>query len=144
MIKIEWSGLTEFLQQFHGIPSDIEQTARTIITTETEGAAQEIRQELEHVYQSRTGNLVNGVRTFYPKGTLYMGIVRNVSPHSHLMEWGTKDRFYGRARRGKIQQPEPKITPVIARRRRARMSRQLVDMLREMGFEVSGYEESSA
>jgi hypothetical protein len=75
------------------------------------------------------------VRTQYPSATILVGKVLSRAPHSHLYEFGTKRRRTAKgANRGAMS--EKAITVPIARRRRARMARRLVDLLRSKGFQV--------
>jgi len=134
--KVVWSGLDEFLKEFGSIPQALNSEGMAILREETEGAGVELAQSYKRV----TGNLARGVKTEYPSATILVGIVRNKSPHSHLWHWGTKERKtdsgWNRGRMwGKTAQPPEPLVP-IARRRRARMARRLVDLLRSKGFQI--------
>lgn len=132
MSRVQWNGLTEYLKEFGSIPAHLHEQGMAIIREETEGAAVEIAQTY---VRGKTGNLKSRVRTSYPATTLLVGLVRSASPHSHLYEFGTKKRQNaGGANRGVM--PETPVTVPIARRRRARMARRMVDLLRRAGFNV--------
>ena len=133
MTRIEWTGLDAFLRDVHAIPQTLQREGFVIVREETEGAAAEIVQQ----YPRKTGALQRRVKTTYPSSTILVGLVLSASPHSHLYEFGTKKRTNAAgANRGVM--PATPVTVPIARRRRARMSRRLVDLLRANGFEV-GY-----
>lgn len=131
------SGLEEFLRNLLALPEDLNRDGFAIVQGETEGAAIEIRQEYGRQFKQHTGNLANSVHTFYPKSEVLVGIVRSLAPHAHLVEWGTRARSYKGQSRGAMSKPSPTITPTIARRRRARMARALVDMVKRYNFEVT-------
>lgn len=131
--RVQWSGLDEFLREFGSIPETLNSEGMTIVREETEGAAVEIAQ----AYPRKTGTLSRRVRTVYPSATVLVGIVQSRAPHAHLFEFGTTARktFTG-ANRGRMPKATPPITVPIARRRRARMARRMVEMLRRVGFQV--------
>ena len=133
--RVQWSGLDEFLREFGSIPQKLHDEGMTIIREETEGAAVEIAQQYaQHVH---TGRLARSVRTLYPSSTILVGIVKSVAPHSHLFEFGTKQRrTLSGWNRGTMPKASPEITVPIARRRRGRMARRMVQMLRRAGFQV--------
>jgi len=129
--KVVWSGLDEFLREFGSIPHDLHEEGMAIIREETEGAAVEIAQQYPRV----TGTLASRVRTSYPSTTILVGLVKSAAPHAHLYEFGTKTRANRQgANRGRM--PATQVTVPIARRRRARMARRMVELLRRKGFEV--------
>jgi hypothetical protein len=129
--KLQWSGLNDFLREFGAIPEQLREEGMQIIREETEGAAQEIAQQYPRV----TGNLQRRVKVEFPSSTILVGIVRSGSPHSHLYEFGTKQRRTDAgANRGVM--PAKAVTVPIARRRRARMARRMVELLRRKGFQV--------
>jgi hypothetical protein len=130
-VRVQWSGLQEFLREFGSLPETLNAEGMAIIREETEGAAVEIQQ----AYPKKTGTLARRVRTQYPSATILVGKVLSRAPHSHLYEFGTKRRRTAKgANRGAMS--EKAITVPIARRRRARMARRLVDLLRSKGFQV--------
>jgi hypothetical protein len=130
-VRVQWKGLQEFLREFGSIPKDLQSEGMDIIRDETEGAAI----EMARAYPRKSGNLAKSVRTFYPSSTILVGIARAASPHSHLFEFGTKRRETNSgSNRGTM--PAQEVTVPIARRRRSRMARRLVDLLRRKGFKV--------
>jgi hypothetical protein len=137
MMRVEWTGLDAFLKDLHALPQDLQRDGFVIVREETEGAAAEIVQR--YAPARKTGALERRVQTQFPSSTILVGLVLSLAPHSHLYEWGTKKRKNAAgSNRGTMPAAKPKITGPIARRRRARMSRRLVDLLRANGFEV-GY-----
>lgn len=131
--KVQWQGLDEFLREFGAIPQHLHEEGMGIIREETEGAAAEISQ----AYPRKTGTLASRVRTSYPSTSILVGLVRSAAPHSHLFEFGTKQRRTARGfNRGVMPKANPSVVVPIARRRRARMARRMVDMLRRAGFQV--------
>lgn len=134
--RVTWSGLDEFLREFGAIPQELNSQGMEILREETEGAAVEIAQQYSQV--SKTGNLARRVRTVYPSSTILVGIVESRAPHAHLYEWGTKARKTDSgANRGKMPEAAPPVVVPVARRRRARMARRLVDLLRSKGFQIA-------
>lgn len=130
-VKVQWTGLDEFLREFGSIPEQLHDEGMGIIREETEGAAVEIAQG----YGRKTGRLARLVKTFYPSSTVLVGIVKSMAPHAHLYEFGTRRRQTANgANRGTM--PEKSVTVPVARRRRARMARRMVEMLRRKGFQV--------
>jgi hypothetical protein len=132
-VRVHWTGLQEFLREFGAIPRELQSEGMAIIRDETEGASIEMAQG----YARKSGKLAKSVRTFYPSSSILVGIARATAPHSHLFEFGTRRRqTLGGANRGTM--PEKEVTVPIARRRRERMARRLVEMLRGKGFKVGG------
>ena len=125
--SVKWTGLDEFLREFTSIPKDLHEEGMAIVREETEGTAVEISQ----AYTRKTGTLASRVRTFYPSSTILVGLVKSMAPHAHLYEFDHKKR----GPKGGVVKGRATTVP-IARRRRARMSRRLVDMLRRHGFDV--------
>jgi len=129
--RVEVRGLVELRKQISDMPEDIQAQAAVIVREATEGA----RTDLQAAYPSKTGTLRARVRTAYQRGGL-SGRMNSQAPHSHLYEEGTKVRQNKRgANRGRMKAtPE---TPGIATRRRFIMFRQLIAMLRSLGFTVN-------
>ncbi len=133
--RVQVTGLDELIAALHTASADVRTEGMSIVRDATEGAANEIRQ----AYPRKTGTLARRVGTTYPSSTLLVGIVRSAAPHSHLYEFGTRQRRTASgANRGAMPAANPEITPVIAARRRRLMVDQLIDMVRARGmFEVS-------
>lgn len=130
-VSVQWSGLDAFLKDLHAIPRDLQRDGFAIVREETEGAAAEIAQH----YPKKTGALQRRVKTQFPSSTILIGLVISGAPHAQFYEFGTKKRTNAAgANRGAM--PATPVTVPIARQRRARMSRRLVDLLRHNGFEV--------
>ena len=135
--SVRWSGFSEFLREFGSIPERLKSEGMGIVVEETEGAANEIRQ----AYPRVTGTLAKRVRTSYPSTSILVGLVRSQAPHAHLYEFGTRQRRTSKgANRGVMPAANPAVVVPIARRRRSRMARRMVDMLRRMGFQVGNGE----
>jgi hypothetical protein len=129
--RVRWEGLDAFLREFGSLPEELQQEGLGIVREETEGAAVEIATQLPR----RRGVLAGRVRTFYPSSSILVGLVQLTAPHAHLFHFGSKDRRTDSgANRGRM--PGKNITVPVARRRRARMARRLVELLRRKGFQV--------
>lgn len=133
--RVVVTGLTELIQALQHASDGARTEGMQIVREETEGAAAEIRQALPR----KTGDMVSRVQTTYPSSTVLVGIVRSASPHSHLVEFGTRQRRTASgANRGAMPKANPQITPVIAAKHRTRMYERLMEMLRRTGlFEVT-------
>ncbi len=129
MTGIKWTGFEEFLREFGSIPEQLHEEGRQILTEETEGAAQEIRQA--YGPHRKTGALESRVRTSYPSTTVLVGLVQSKAPHAHLFEFDHKKR----GSKGGVVRGRATTVP-IARRRRERMYRRMADMLRRHNFNV--------
>lgn len=131
--RVQVTGLDELMKAMHDAPVEIRTEAMSIVRDETESAATEIKQE----YVRKTGTLAARVATSYPSSTTLVGIVRSAAPHSHIYEFGTKQRrTKSGANRGVM--PANEVTPVVATRHRRRMYDRLIAMLRGIGlFEVT-------
>ncbi len=131
--RVDVTGLKELMQQLTHAPREIREDAMEIVREETEGAAIEMTQ----AYAVKTGTLKNRVKTSYPVSGALIGIAQSTAPHSHLYEWGTRQRRAANgANRGVM--PAKPTTPAIAQRRRARMARRLMELVKRFGFQVSG------
>lgn len=136
-VKVQWSGLTEFLQVMGSLPRELTAEGMAIVQSETEAAAQDIRRAYQTQTRNPTGEMLRRVRTVYPSSTVLVGMVRSEAPHSHLFEEGTKKRKTARGNnRGTMPAANPPITAVIAPRHRARMRYRLVQLLRRNGFQI--------
>jgi hypothetical protein len=139
LVSVQFTGLDQLIRELTDAPEHIRADGMVIVREETEGARAEVENEYAVKFKRKTGNLSKRVKTLYPSTTLLVGIVQSTAPHSHLVEFGTKQRRNAAgANRGSVQEQSPKITPVIAEKRRARMYRRLKEMLAGMGFQVSG------
>lgn len=132
---VRLDGFDDLIRQLTAAPQQIREQGMVIVKEETEGAATEIALR----YPTRSGTLARRVRTEYPSSTVLVGIVRSAAPHAHLVEFGTKPRQTSTgANRGVMPAANPAITVPIARKRRERMYHRLAEMLRGMGYQVTG------
>lgn len=133
--RVQMTGLDALMRELTNAPEDIRTEARAIVREATEGAAS----EMAHRYPvGKTGTLRRRVRTSYPSSVALVGIAQNAAPHSHLYEFGTRQRQTSRgANRGSMPEARPEIVVPIAQKHRARMFDRLVDMLQRRGFQVS-------
>jgi hypothetical protein len=124
--------MDELIKQLTDAPTDIRQDGMGIVKEETEAAAYEIAL----AYSRRTGRLARQVRTAFPSTTILYGQVISAAPHSHIYEFGSRQRRTDRGwNRGSM--PEQQVTAPIAQRRRTRMMQRLADMLRQRGWQVT-------
>jgi len=125
------NGFDELRHALVTMPHEIREEAMDVVRDETEGAAIEMMQ----AYAAKSGTLRSRVKTSYPVSGALIGIALSTAPHSHLYEFGTRQRqTRGGANRGAM--PEHSTTPRIAQRRRERMARRLVELVRRFGFQV--------
>lgn len=133
-MSVRWTGLRELSKVLQAAGDDVRGPAMAIVRDETEQAARDIAAALP----SKTGTLRSRIRTRYPSSRRLVGIVSSAAPHSHLYEFGTKTRRT-RAGSNRGRMPANPVTPRVAKIRRARMFRRLIDMVKAMGlFQVSG------
>lgn len=138
-MSVQIQGFDELIRQLTDAPEHIRDRGMEIVKATTETAAREIQATYP---KGPTGNLRDRVKTFYPSESLLVGIIRSTAPHSHLWEFGTRVRRNAAgANRGRMPAHKghaAKVTPTIADKHRQTMVRQLVAMLRGMGFQISG------
>ena len=135
--SVRLDGVDALVAELTKAPAHIRAQGMQIIREETEGHAAEVRRQYE---QHRvTGNLARGVTTEYPSTQVLIGIVRSRAKHAHIFEQGTRQRRTNNgANRGRMPKPDPQVFVPAAIRRRERMRHRLADMLRDMGFQVTG------
>jgi hypothetical protein len=132
-VSVDLAGFEALIEELRNAPKEIRDEAMEIVRDTTEAAATEIRS----AYPKVTGNLASRIRTSYPASGILAGIVMSTAPHSHLYEWGTRQRMTASgANRGKMPRPKQDVTPPIAIRHRRRMYERLIDMLRAKGFQI--------
>lgn len=135
--SVRLDGFDELVAELTKAPEHVRVNGMTIIREETEGHAQEVRNA--YGQHRVTGALERGVSTEYPSTQVLVGIVRSRAKHAHIFENGTQiRRTNSGANRGRMPKPSPQVFVPIAIRRRERMKQRLADMLRGLGFEVSG------
>lgn len=132
MVKLE--GFDELVKQLTNAPKEIRAEAMEIVREETEGAAVDIAAGYP---EGPTGNLRRRVKTSYPSSQIIVGIAQSTAPHSHLYEFGTQVRKTDSGANRGSTRPHP-VTVPVARKRRARIFRRLVDLVTRRGFEVTG------
>lgn len=131
--RIEFTGLEELKTELGKANADFRAKAMAIVRDETEQAAKDIVASMGR----KTGTLRSRVRTFYPSASTLIGIVRSQAPHSNIVERGTKRRQNRKGANRGVMPANPSVAKAAPPRRR-RMYRRLADMLRAMGFEVTG------
>jgi hypothetical protein len=134
---IRWDGFDSFLREFQALPEALRTEGLAIVQEETTGAAVEITQR----YGRKTGTMARRVRVEFPNSKLLVGAVVSAAPHAHLYEFGTGNRQTAKgANRGRMPAADPPVIIPIARKRRARMRRRLVELLRRHGFAIGDAE----
>lgn len=135
-MSVDLVGFDALLQELANAPKEIRAEAMAIVRDTTEAAASDIRS----AYPKFTGNLASRVKTVYPGESVIAGIVISTAPHSHLYEFGTKQRTTkSGANRGAATAHKghgDTVTPTIAVKHRRRMYDRLVEMLRGKGFQI--------
>lgn len=123
---LKWSGLDEFRRQLRDLPVHLRDDADGIVTRTTEAA----KVATVTNYPEVTGNLRKGVGTKYERSAYgIIGTVYSRSPHAHLYEQGTVKT---------PPAPYYKRLGFHAGRQRRIMWKELADMMRAHGLEVSG------
>jgi hypothetical protein len=134
--SIKMSGLTELQKFISEADEDIRTEATTIVHEATEQTAREWRRRMP---RGETGNLQAGLTTKYPAANEIVGVTLSSAPHSHLVEFGTKNRkTKSGADRGKMPKLEGDNAGFIAQRNRSQMYNRLLQMIKRFGFEISG------
>lgn len=124
-------GLDELIRTLTDAPKHVRDAGMEIVRDEVEGAASEVRAAYPD------GPMKRGVKVDFPSSTLLIGAVKSSSPESHLYEFGTQVRRTGAGANRGAAPPHP-VTVPIAKKRRRRMFERLKQMVKDMGFEVSG------
>jgi hypothetical protein len=133
--RIVLDGFQDLLRQLNTMEASVRAEAHAILLGEATGGSVELIQS----YKRKTGNLASRVRVIEEGGDVVGAVIVSASPHSHLYHWGTGERRTAKgANRGRGPRANPEPLVPIARRRRARAQRRLVEMLERKGFEVSG------
>lgn len=129
--RVQVTGLRELAEFFAKAPDAIRAEAMDVVRETTEAAANEIRPQ----YPVKTGTLRDRVRTTYPASTVLAGVVLSSAPHSHLYDFGTRQRrTRSGANRGRM--PEKAVVVPVAQRYRVRLVEQLKAVIRRFGFVV--------
>jgi hypothetical protein len=129
-------GLAELRAALLALPSGLTDEAGRIVTRAAEQVGGEVRLNYPHV----TGTLKRRVTVTVEANRFGAGaIVKSGAPHASLYEYGSNPRRNGKgANRGRMPQG-PTDSRVIPRaiRTRAKMTDQLVELVRSAGFEVT-------
>jgi len=131
--RVELKGFDELIAALTVAPVEIRAEGLQIVRRVTEGA----RQEIAAAYSQHTvtGTLAKRVTAEFPSTQILIGIVKSRAPHSHLFEFGTKQRRTATgANRGTMPAVDPAIFVPIARHWRAQMFDGLLAMMRAKGF----------
>jgi hypothetical protein len=140
--RVTFDGLDALLRDIANLPAALKTDARQIVTRRTEAAAEDVRRAYPEASRTPTGTgtLRNRVKTFYPSTTVIVGIVRSQAPHANIYEFGTHQRKTRAGWNRGTMPPHPDgdgVTPPIAQRHRRLMRRELIDMVRGHGFDVT-------
>lgn len=132
---VKWDGLNEFKRDLRNLPADLAKETADIVVAHGEQAQRLL--QAEYATHAVTGNLWRGVTLErYVTKDRVEAKVRSRAPHSHIFEWGTKQR---RTRRGwkRGAMPAAHIAVPIFQRVRAAMYRAIVPVLERAGFKVA-------
>lgn len=134
--RIKWEGLNELRTALRQLPVELSGDASEFVEHAAEITASSLRQSYP---LGDTGNLRAGVKVSTERSQFGVkGVVKSTSPHSHLWEFGTQSR---RTRQGwsRGRSPEHRRDGLIpiAQRNRRQMYRQLVELVKRAGFQVS-------
>jgi len=132
-----FDGLAELRAALRNLPADLAGEAQKIVEGAANGAAVAVRRN--YASHRRTGKLQDSVQVDHSTaGPFAAGaLVLSVSPHAHLIEWGTEARHTAiGANRGRMP-PMHLFVPVMEKARHD-MYAQLAAMLKRHGLEVSG------
>lgn len=134
-MSLAWSGMDEFRAALQQLPAELTSDAGEIVENAIERASFSVRQAYP------PGELRDGVQITMDRGAYgVLGRLRNASPLSHLWEFGTQERhdLAGSDRGAMFKTPgkgRPTFVP-IAIRERARMTQELITLVRSAGFTV--------
>lgn len=137
-VKVQMEGLDELRAELRKLPSDLNRKARDRVIGTANAAAADLGQAYD---RSRvTGNMRRGIKVKVEETeTTTTAQVRSTSPHAHLWEFGTEVRRTQKLlNRGEAPAHYDQGLVGIAQRKRRQLNTNLVDIVREAGFEVSG------
>ena len=156
--RIMWDGLDVLTKALQMLPVHLRDEATTIIHATAQGAMEEIKAAYP---EGPTGNLKKGMKVTVrasgsaPGGDITpgmgvefgaAGIVKNSAKHAWIFEYGTQARYVNTLPLGRVKNfgyrrgampPGRVFIPIVVRRRRE-MYADLSDVVRKLGFEVSG------
>jgi hypothetical protein len=129
-VRLKIEGFDEFGLDLAKMPEEMTAEAQVIVWSAGRNAEQAIRE----AYPKGTGELRKGMRVDYVDQARRVGaIVRNLSPHAHLFEYGTQERHTKAGlNRGRMP-PAHVFVPTVMRARR-RMQLLLLEMIGRFGF----------
>lgn len=137
-VLLKWDGLKELREALRQLPAHLASRAGSIVDRRAQNAAAAIR--AGYARHRVTGNLANRVTVSLEDTGRFgaMAVVRARSPHAHLFEFGTQRRKFNKANRGVMPKANPPIFVPTVEHERTQMNRELIELVREAGFEVTG------
>jgi len=135
-VRLTLDGMAEFREGLRRLPEDLAAKAALVVRD----TAQQVGQEVQFNYPSRTGNLKRGVKvTLDGSKVSVRGVVRSGAPHAHLYEYGTARRQTTKgANRGVMPKgPTEDLVGPRASRARKRMTDELIVIVQEAGLTTS-------
>jgi hypothetical protein len=135
--RVVFDGLAQLRADLLSLPDDLAQEAAVIVDDTTEVTASSLRQAYP---RGETGKLRDGVRAEMKREQFgVVGTVHSTSPHAHLWEFGTQLRRTREGwNRGRMPSRDREGLVSIAARNRRQMNGQLVELVRNAGFDVTG------
>lgn len=136
-VKLEMQGLAELRTALRNLPEDLAREGDVIVLAHAEDAARQIQTAYP---EGPTGNLKRGVVVERNRSKFYtQGLVKSRAKHAWIFENGTDVRRTSKgANRGRMPQADEtkRFIPKVVRLR-ARMVKQLVELVRRAGFQVN-------
>jgi hypothetical protein len=131
-MTIEFDGLKELIEQLTRAPEAIRQEGMEIVRDEATSAATEAALR----YPTRADTIARRIRVEFPSSQILYALVKSAAPHSHLYEFGTKEKRKTSKgwNRGIMPGLNPQIIVPVMERHRLQMYERLKDMLRRMGY----------
>lgn len=135
--QLRLDGLSELRAALRQLPAGLAKDGADRVEAATERARAALVRTYPH---GDTGKLRAGVRSKIERsGVAVVGTVISSSPHAHLWEFGTQNRHTRQGwNRGRSPSHHREGLVPIAQRERRAMNGELVDIVRQAGFEVSG------
>src|SRR5262245_16479583 len=132
---VQWFGLDQLESFFKRLPQDAADRAAPIVAKHAKAA--EIR--IHDAYPVRTGRLRDGLHLELVAAGPFGAAIRliNRAPHANIFENGTQARHTTLGAFRGAMPPGHVFHPIADEENRA-MVAELIEMLRDMGFEVTG------
>ncbi len=136
-VKLNLDGMNELRAALQSLPDDLAAEAEGIVTA----TAQDAKHEIQDGYPiGKTGNLHNRVTVTNnaARRAAAVSIVKSAAPHAWIFDNGTKPRHTAKGwNRGQMP-ARPILERMVPKviRLRARMTGQLIELVRRAGFEV--------